>query len=420
MSMSADDGCGCGTAQGSAWPLERALDAARQMADPVQGTESLSPGSAVGRVLAEAIAAPWPLPRFDHSAMDGYALRRADFAGDGPWQMPIGQRVPAGQPGLTLGKGEVARIFTGAPIPEGADTVIMQEQVSVRDGIVRIDRLPAPGSNIRRCGEEVPEGSELLPAGRRLTARDIAVAACAGLHTLTVRRAVRVALLTTGDELCEPGAIPAPGRIPDVNTPMLMAALARPDVALVRQHQVPDTHAAHVDALAEACRDADLVVTTGGVSVGEEDHVRAAVAALGGRIEVPAVAIKPGKPLTFGRVGQAIWLGLPGNPMSAFVTFMLFGLPLLSGLAGSPMSAPRRQAVAGNSLTRSPGRCELRPACIDGQDDDGRLRLSIGGAIHSGRMTPIARADGCAVIPAHAERIGAGDPVDFIAFPEGL
>lgn len=415
-----DDECGCGLAEGGAWPLYQALAVICQMATPIRETQSLLLAQTVGRVLAKSLFSSDPLPRFDHAAMDGYAVRRAELVGRGPWHLPIGQRVAAGQSAAPHTRGQIARIFTGAPIPAGADAVVMQEQVAISNGLVRIDDRPTHGAHIRRRGEEAATGAELLASGRRLSARDVGVAACAGVTHLEVIRPVRIALLTTGDELCRPGETATSGRIADVNTPMLTAALGRPDVMIVQAAHVLDTAENHRSALKSASKTADIILTTGGVSVGEEDHVRAAVRALGGQIHIPAVAIKPGKPVTVGRLGGAIWLGLPGNPMSACLTFMLFGLPLIASMAGATDSPERRYAVAGNEITRRPGRCELRPAMITGQDDLGRPRLSISGSIHSGRMTPLCRADGCAVVPADAERIAVGDRLEFLQFPEGL
>ncbi|WGW03639.1 molybdopterin molybdotransferase MoeA [Tropicibacter oceani] len=419
-SVNSANDCGCGQAQGGAWTLDAALRAVAAMTAPLSQVEDVPLARAAGRVLATPVIARAPLPRFDHAAMDGYALRHADLTGPGPWSLPVDQRIAAGQAPEALAAGRAARIFTGAPLPDGADTVIMQEHAHVSDGILHLDRLPQPGTHIRRQGEETAKGAVLLEAGQRLGARHIAVAACAGAQSVTVRRPVRVVLLATGDELCDPGQTPGPGLIVDVNTPMLTAALTRADVTLLRACHVPDSRADHVQALAKAARDADLIVTTGGVSVGEEDHMRAAVLALGGQIDIPAVAIKPGKPVTLGRLGAAHWLGLPGNPMSAFVTFMLFGLPLLSALSGSALPTARRTGVLTHDIARRLGRCEIRPACIDGQDAMGRLQLTVSQGIHSGRMTPLARADGCVVLPASGEPLCQGTQIDFLQFPEGF
>lgn len=418
LSVGIVDGCGCGG--GAAWPLEMARKAATDLPRAVAEVETLSLAGALGRILAEPVITSVPLPRFDHSAMDGYAVRRADLRGEGPWQLAVSQRVAAGQAPAPLAMGTAAQVFTGAPLPSGADAVIMQEHVTTARGGIFVTTRPAPGSHIRTRGEEMAEGSAVLSPGKRLTSRDIALAASAGVATVSVARPVRVALLTTGDELRQPGESLNPGQITDVNTAMLSAAMARPDVTLSEIRHVPDTRADHLTAMAAAFETADLVITTGGVSVGEEDHVRAAFQTLGGRVEVPAINLKPGKPVAFGTCKDALWLGLPGNPMSAFVTFALFGQPILSALGGCTEPSPQRYAASANDMTRRPGRSEVRPASDDGQDELGRLRLQIGDAVHSGRMSPLANADGMAILPAEADRIAAGDLVEFISFERGI
>ncbi|PRY86143.1 molybdopterin molybdotransferase MoeA [Donghicola tyrosinivorans] len=407
------DPCGCGV--GSAMPLEQAMIAASQLARPVSGFETLPLGKSSGRVLAQPVLAAGNVPIFAASAMDGFAIRSHGLKEVGRWRLAISQRIVAGAEAAPLLPGTAARIFTGAPIPMGADTVVMQENATYDDQTVTFHNLPPVGSNIRHAGEEIAAGQEVLAAGTQMTARAIAVAASAGIDRVSVRRQVRVALLTTGDEVRPAGSTLRAGQINDVNTPMLSALLAQHGAQLVMQEHVADTLAAHMAALTTALAHADLIITSGGVSVGEEDHMRAAVQAMGARVTVPSVALKPVKPVTLGHIGDACWIGLPGNPMSAFVTFLLLGLPVLAGLSGAASQDFRQNLRAANTIVRSSGRAEVRPASLDRRS----MTVTIGGTVHSGRMSPLLDAGGCVIIPADVTTLPTGAPVDFIPFPQG-
>jgi molybdopterin molybdotransferase len=406
--------CGCGA--GTAMPLEQAMIAARELARPVRGVETIPLGKSLGRVLAQPVLAAGNVPLFAASAMDGFAIRAQGLKEAGRWRLAVSQRIVAGAEAAPLLPGTAARIFTGAPIPAGADTVVMQENVTYDDQTVTFHNLPPVGSNIRHAGEEIAAGQEVLAAGTQMTARAIALAASAGTDRVTVRREVRVALLTTGDEVRPAGSTLSAGQINDVNTPMLRTLLLQHGAQLVMQEHVADTLPAHMAALTTALAHADLIITTGGVSVGEEDHMRAAVQALGARVTVPSVALKPGKPVTLGHMGDACWIGLPGNPMSAFVTFFLLGLPVLAGLSGVAPMDLRQSLRAANAIVRSSGRAEVRPACLDRQT----MTVTIGGTVHSGRMSPLLEADGCVILPANMTTLPTGAPVDFIPFPQGV
>lgn len=407
-----DRNCGCGG------PKVLSLDEARARvaAVPIKhlGMERLPVGRTLGRVLAEPLCAVQAVPAFDNAAMDGYAVSLDALQGAGPWRLPLTGRVPAGG-SATLLNGGAVRIFTGAPVPEGADAVIMQEQVRHTAGWIEIDRRPQTGDHIRHKGEELEPGAEVLPAGLYLTPRALAAAVSVGHATLPVRKRLRVAVVTSGDELRPAGEILSAGQITDVNGPLLAAMLERSDVDLVSHRCIQDTHAAHVAALSEATERADIVITTGGLSVGEEDHMRAAIADLGGEISIPGVAVKPGKPVSLGRVGAAHWLGLPGNPMAAFVTFALLGLPLIDRLSGAVTPSLQRLPLAA-ALTRRPGRLEARPA----RRDSSGGQIILGEPVHSARMTPLIAADGLALIPADAGALDKGDLVDFLPFPDGV
>lgn len=286
---------------------------------------------ALGRVLAEDIRAPIDVPPHENSAMDGYALRAKDLGEDR--RLRISQRIAAGEPPRPLEPGTAGRIFTGAPLPPGADTVVMQEDCAVEGDWLQIRERPRRGSHIRPQGNDIPRGTLVLPAGTRLDPRHLGLLASLGLARVAVRPLSRIALLTTGTELAAPGTPLAPGQIYNSNGPLLTALLQGQGCEVDNRGMVLDSSDATRTALSEAAKDADLVITTGGVSVGEEDHVKGAVESLGS-LDLWRVRMKPGKPLAFGRLGEAHFLGLPGNPVSAYVTALLFVLPLLRQLQG--------------------------------------------------------------------------------------
>lgn len=412
--------CGCDGETGLL-PLDAALARITRSVDAVAGTERVALREARGRVLAAPVAAQAMSPPFDNSAMDGYAVDAGALAGPGPWRLPVSERVQAGGAAAApLRPGTAVRIFTGAPLPPGADTVVIQEDVEEADGAVVLRARPGRGLHVRRAGEDMAPGRTVLPAGRRLGGREIAVAAAAGQGSLCVRRPVRVALLVTGDEVRPAGAPLSAGQIWDVNTPMLAAAIAAEGADLTEVAHLPDDPGALADTLARVAREADLVVTSGGVSVGAADHVKPAVAALGGPPVFSGVAIKPGKPVSFGRIGDAFWLGLPGNPVSALVCWTVFGTWLAGRLAGE--AAPgvaRRHAVTDAALRHKPGRCELRPARLAGMDGTGREIVRCPEATHSAAVSCLAVSDGVVLIPADAEEVPEGGLVEFLPFPKG-
>ncbi|MGL4807735.1 MAG: molybdopterin molybdotransferase MoeA, partial [Giesbergeria sp.] len=318
-------------------PLDEALAALLARAQPLPGTESVPTLQADGRVLAQDLVSALQVPAFDNSAMDGYALRCADVAAAGA-VLPVSQRIAAGSAGAPLQGGTAARIFTGAPVPPGADAVVMQEDcVAQDDGTVRVQSVPHSGQNIRRAGEDIALGRAVLHAGTRLAPAALGLAASIGLEHLPVARRPRVALLSTGDELVMPGQVPPqqlpPGAIFNSNRFFLRALVQRLGCELTDLGMVPDQREATLAALREAAAGHDVVLTSGGVSVGEEDHIKPAVQALGS-LDLWQVAIKPGKPFAWGRVGQAHFLGLPGNPVASFVTFAVLVRPFLLRLQG--------------------------------------------------------------------------------------
>lgn len=385
---------------------------------PVRKTEVVPLERALGRTLAQPVRSQRMAPSFDNAAMDGYAVATSALTGNGPWRLPVVARVPAGNhPSESLVGRTAARIFTGAPIPEGSDAVVMQESVTRDGNFVHLSRSPSPGMNIRRAGSDMARGATVLDKGEKLGPRQIAACASAGSDVVCVRRRIRAALLVTGNEVRRTGGELDSAQIWDVNTPMLMASLTAMGVEIVACEHADDDLYGLVRQLDDMAARADLVITTGGISVGEEDHVKPAVAALRGDFLFSGVAIKPGKPVSFGRIGKAHWLGLPGNPLSAFVTWQLFGVELLRNLSDErPRSLERRNVVTACEIHRKPGRCELRPAMLAGFDAHGREIVSFDTATHSARVGHLPMADGLLFLPADAETLPAGALVEFQQF----
>jgi molybdopterin molybdotransferase len=385
--------------------------------------ETLSTFDALGRVLAEDVRARVHVPPGDNSAMDGYALRAADVPVAGT-VLPVSQRIPAGTVGGPLAAGTAARIFTGAQIPPGADAVVMQEQCEALDGAVKINTVPAPGLAIRRRGEDVGAGAVVLARGTRLTPQALGLAASVGAGQLAVLRRPRVALLSSGDELAMPGETPPeamkPGAIYNSNRFMLRGLLQAAGCEVTDLGIVPDRLDATRDALRRAAAGHDLIVSSGGVSVGEEDHLKPAVQAEG-RLDLWQIAIKPGKPLAFGAVrraegGQALFLGLPGNPVSSFVTFLLAGRTLLRALQGMDTALPRALplAAAFELKKADPKRREFLRARLDAE---GALELFPNQS--SGVLTSAVWADGLVDLPA-GTLVQRGDVLRFIPLSQLL
>lgn len=409
-------GCGCDAAQGLA-SIDEALERLRALPRRSVVFDEVALGAAHGRVLARPVTARANVPPFASSAMDGYALASRDLAGEGPWELPVTARIAAGDTGTDpLEPGTAARIFTGGALPEGADTVIMQEAVTTRPGGIAFAHLPAPGQHLRQIGDDMGAGDEILPAGRRLGARDIAAAAAAGRATVSVQPVLRVALLMTGTEIADQDRDLLPGQIWDVNGPMMAALLQRTDCRIVAAMRAEDDSDALYTQMRDLAARADLLVTSGGISVGDTDLVKPTLLALGGTIDLSGVAIKPGKPVSFGRLGGATWLGVPGNPVSAYVTWQVFGTAMLDHLSGRAPTSRRRHVVLSQALDHHPGRCELRPAGLAGHDASGREMVRFDTRTHSARVGTLCRADGVILIPAETDRLQAGDLVEFLPF----
>ena len=391
--------------------IDAALNRLLTSARPLSDIETLPADAALGRVLAQDLISQVNVPPLDNAAMDGYALRLADWSADA-W-LPVSQRIPAGSVGQPLEAGSVARIFTGAPVPPGADVVVMQEDTESGDGTVRIAREPKLGSHIRRTGEDIRTGQTVLAPGIRLGPAQLGVAASVGAAELTVYRRLKVAVFFTGDEIVMPGQPLPPGRIYNSNRATLLALLDRLGVEVMDLGQVPDRLEATVAILERASREADVVITTGGVSVGEEDHVKAAVERLG-RLDMWKVAMKPGKPLAYGRVGETDFVGLPGNPVSAFVVYTLFVRPFLLARMGAKHASPLAFTVPANFTWPRPGN---RREFLRARLEDSQAVLYPNQS--SGVLTSLAWADGLVDVP-EGTTLQAGDPVRFLPLGEWL
>jgi molybdopterin molybdotransferase len=400
--------------------LEEALSRLIGAVRPFPAAEALAVSSfdALGRVLAEDVCSAIDVPPADNTSMDGYALRCADVPEAGS-VLPVSQRVPAGVVPSPLTPGTAARIFTGAQIPAGADAVVMQEQCEALDGAVRVLVQPSPGQWIRRRSEDVAAGAVVLDRGARLTPQALGLAASVGAATLKVARRPRVALFSTGDELAMPGEPLKPGAIYNSNRFTLRALIQALGCDCIDLGIVPDRLDATRAALREAAEGSDLIVTSGGVSVGEEDHLKPAVQAEG-RLDLWQIAIKPGKPLAFGEVNRAdgsrAWfIGLPGNPVSSFVTFVLAVRPVLLHLQGVTQLAPRTIALRADFDWPRP----------DKRREFLRVRRNVDAGLElfpnqsSGVLTSVVWGDGFVDNPP-SQPIRRGDAVAYLPFSELL
>lgn len=389
-------------------PIEEALSRMLGDAHPVTAVEQAALDDACGRVLAGDQRATLDVPPAANSAMDGYAVRAADMVPGRP--LPVRQRIAAGYIGTALEPGTAARIFTGAELPPGADTVVMQEDCREQDGSVIIEAGVAVGANVRPRGQDISSGQLLAAAGRCLTAADVALLAATGLARVPVYRRLAVALLSTGDELVEPGAPLAAGQIYNSNRPLLKALLAGLGCEVLDLGIVADTAEATEKALRRAAA-ADCVISTGGVSAGEEDHVRAYLQRHGS-LQVWQLAIKPGKPFAYGRLGATPLLGLPGNPASAFVTFCLLARPYLLHLQGCREVEPEAWVLPAAFTWPKPGRRQeyLRARIVAGEQG---AEVTIYPNQSSGVLASVAWANALVVIPP-GTTVASGDPVTVL------
>jgi molybdopterin molybdotransferase len=392
--------------------LEQAIEKLLQSVKPIEGDQAVSIGDAIGRVVAEDVLAPSALPSFDNSAMDGWAVRSADVQGasaDRLVTLECIANVPAGKSfGGTIGAGQCARIFTGSPLPAGADAVVMQEDTHAELPKVHILDAVKPWENIRFRGEDVKEGSLIARRGDRVTPQTAALLSACGVSQVRAKRRLRVAVLATGNELKEPGAKLAPGEIYESNRILIASLLSRLGMDPVVKPIVTDELAATVNAIREAS-ECDAVVTCGGVSVGEYDFVKAAIGELGGAIDFWRVAIKPGKPFVHAHVSGKSLFGLPGNPVSALVTFWMLVRPALLRMAGANDVSARISLGVSAEEIRNPGdRRHFVRVTIDGE---GNVRASGPQASH--RLASLAAANGLVDVAA-GETWPAGKTVKVI------
>jgi len=394
--------------------MDEALVALLAQAVPVTAQESVATLEAHGRVLAAAVRSTLDVPPMDNTSMDGYAMRAADIVAPGT-RLPVSQRVPAGHVPQPLAAGSLARIFTGAMIPPGADAVVMQEQCAVDGDRVAVNHVPQAGEWVRRAGEDIRAGAEILAAGALLTPQACGLAAAVGLAALPVVRKLKVALFFTGDELAMPGEALKPGAIYNSNRFVLRGLVEGLGCELTDFGIVRDSLDETRRVLRAAAADHDLVITTGGVSVGEEDHVRPAVEAEG-RIHLWQIAMKPGKPLAYGQVRRgsgdaADFLGLPGNPVSGFVTFLLFARPFILKRQGRTDLAPPVLSLRADFAWTKPDR----------RREFLRARMNAGGGLDlfpnqsSGVLTSTVWGDGLIDNPP-MKTIASGDIVRFLPF----
>ena len=398
--------------------LDDALQALLAQAAPLSEMDTVATFEADGRVLAEDLVSPLQVPPQDNSSMDGYAVRSAEIADEGV-PLAVSQRIPAGASPQPLQPGTAARIFTGAPVPAGADAIVMQEDTeALDDGRVRILRVPSHGQWIRRSGEDIMRGTTVLACGERIGPAAQGLAASIGRDRLVVARRPRVGLFSTGDELFMPGEVAPeamkPGAIYNSNRFFLRSLLLRLGCDVQDLGIVPDRRDATIEALRSASAHNDLILTSGGVSVGEEDHIKPAVEHLGS-LDLWQIAMKPGKPFAYGHVGRSHFIGLPGNPVSSFVTFLLLVRPFLLKLQGATRLAPQAvQLPAAFDWPRADKRREFLRARRDAQ---GAVELFPNQS--SGVLTSTVWADGLVDVPA-GHTIARGDLVRFLPMAELL
>jgi molybdopterin molybdotransferase len=414
MAQLSDD---CFAFGGTLLSVDAALALVAERVTPVVGEESVKLADAAGRILAHDLIAAINVPPHANSAVDGYALAHADLLPDRDTVLPVTGRAAAGHPlGRGVERGEAIRIFTGAPMPDGADTVMMQEDCVLAGGEVTLKPGIKQGANRRHAGEDVEQGSVALPAGRRLKPADLGLAASLGHDRLTVRQRLRVALLSTGDEVRDPGNTLPPGAIYDANRIMLASLLQGLGCRVSDLGIRPDREAALADTLIAAAKEHDLIVTSGGVSTGEEDHVRAAIERLG-RLDFWRLAIKPGRPVALGQVKGVPLIGLPGNPVAAALTFAILGRPLILRLAGAAAEAPALFRVRAEfAYKKRPGRREYVRASL--QRDGDTVTAHKYPKDGAGILSSIVRSDGFVVIDEAADGLAPGAMVDFLPYAE--
>lgn len=402
-------------------PFEDALARLLQDAAPVEDTETVAVGEAGGRVLSSDLIARRTQPAFDASAMDGYALRSADLTQSPADLRVVGESAAGHAFSGVVSSGEAVRIFTGAPLPAGADAVVIQENTDrPSEANVRVLERVEPGANIRRAGNDFCSGDVLFPAGLRLTPAACALAASGGYGHLSVRRRVRVAIAATGDELVAPGVDPGPSQTVASNTLAIAMIVGAIGGAVIDLGIVPDRRAALAETIAKAQgAKADILVTVGGASVGDHDLVGPVLKEAGASLDFWRVAMRPGKPLMAGSLGTMRILGLPGNPASSLVTAELFLRPLVEALSGMPPAERRRRGILGVDVKANDKRTDFLRARIEHGGGGGSARVVPLPRQDSSLLSIFAQADALLVRPAHAPAAAAGDPCEYVLLTTG-
>ena len=396
-------------------PVEEAIDHLVARARPITRSQTVALTNSLDRVLARDYTVPADVPPADNSAVDGYAVRAGDLAGGEP--LPVSGRTAAGEERLTLKPGTAVRLFTGSEIPSGADAVIMQERVSVCGDGITVNGPVSEGQNIRRRGQDLAQGELALAAGTRVRPQEMGLLGSIGAADVAVYAKLKVAILTTGDELVDPGQPLGPGQIYNSNRYTLLGLLAKAGCEVVLCETLKDTREATRSTLERAATDADLIITSGGVSVGEEDHVRA-VLEESGNLSLWRLASKPGKPMAFGTIGDTPVLGLPGNPVAVLVSFMVMGMPFIRACQGRTGVTGGGEQIPAGFSTEKPSIRRQYVRARKSIGDDG-LMITAYPNQSSGVLSSACWAEGLAVVPENTT-INLGDPVTYYSFAELL
>ncbi len=398
-------------------PVDQALDKIRSALPSVDDYQYINIEQAKTRTLAQPVIAPFSVPLQNNSAVDGYAINSADIPADGKAALTVIDSAYAGIPSTKqLQPGQCIRIMTGAVIPDGVDTVIMQEHVETTDDQVYIDNRHKAGQNIRLAGEDISQGDSILQPGKLLTPADIGLMASLGIGEVKVRRKLKIAIASTGNEVINIGDPHRPGTLYDSNRYSLLSALDRPDIEISNLGILHDSPEALLRSFNQASQHVDMIISTGGVSVGDADHTKTALAQ-SGQVDFWKIAIKPGRPLAFGHIGQSVFFGLPGNPVAVMVTFYQFVLPALEAMLGisDKAIAPRIQATTTENIRKKPGRMEVVRGILQ-QDDSGNWTVKSTGKQGSGILRSMSIANAFILLEHDRASVKAGEQVTVQPF----